>query len=75
MSMTRREFLMTAGVGAAMALSGETYAHSVEPEWVEVTRRALAIPGWPPTFDGLRVAHLTDLHHSPWSASNILRGA
>lgn len=74
MSMTRREFLMGTSLGAAMALSGERYAHSVEPEWVEVTRRALTIPGWPPTFDGLRVAHLTDLHHSPMVSLEYLEG-
>lgn len=63
--MTRREFLVGTAAGAAMVLTGKTYAHSVEPEWIEVTRRTLAIPGWPSAFDGLRVAHLTDLHHSP----------
>ena len=64
--MTRREFLIRAGAGAAaIAVGGTTYAYAVEPEWLEVTHRTVNLRGWPPAFDGLRVAHLTDLHHSP----------
>ncbi len=64
--MTRREFLVRlAAAGAATAAAGCTYAYEVERRWVQVTRRVITIPGWPPAFDGLRVAHLTDLHHSP----------
>ncbi len=64
--MTRREFLIRAGAGAAaLVAGGTTYAYAVEREWLEVTHRTVKLEGWPPAFDGLRVAHLTDLHHSP----------
>jgi len=64
--MTRWEFILRAGAGAAaLAFGGATYAYAVEREWVEVTRRTVTLKGWPVAFDGLRVAHLTDLHHSP----------
>ncbi len=66
MKLSRRDFLIrTAAAGVAMAAGSATYGYAVESEWVEVTRRTLAIPGWPRAFDGLRVAHITDLHHSP----------
>ena len=65
MKLTRREFLIrTAAAGVAVAAGSATYGYAVESEWVEVTRRTVAIPGWPRAFDGLRVAHITDLHHS-----------
>ena len=64
--MTRREFLIRTGAGAAAAAVGGTaYAYAVEREWVEVTRRTVTLRGWPPAFEGLRLAHITDLHHSP----------
>jgi len=64
--MTRRDFLIRcAAAGVAAATGGGAYAYAVESRWVEVTRRTVAVPGWPAAFDGLRVAHLTDLHHSP----------
>lgn len=66
MGLTRREFLMRcAAAGVAMATGSGAYAYAVEPRWVELTRRTITVPGWPSAFDGLRVAHLTDLHHSP----------
>lgn len=65
MPITRRQFLVrSAAAGAACAAGGATYGYALEARWVEVTRRTLAIPGWPAAFDGLRVAHITDLHHS-----------
>lgn len=36
----------------------------VEPRWVEFTSHRVAIPGLPPQLDGLRIAHLTDIHAS-----------
>jgi predicted MPP superfamily phosphohydrolase len=37
----------------------------VEPRWLEVTRREVALPRLPPALDGLRIAHLSDFHLSP----------
>ena len=66
MRISRREFVMrAAAAGVAIASGSATYGYAVESEWVEVTRQTIAIPGWPRPFDGLRVAHITDLHHSP----------
>lgn len=38
------------------------YGVAVEPSDLEVSRVTLSLPGLPRAFDGLRVAHLTDLH-------------
>jgi hypothetical protein len=38
------------------------YAWLVEPNWIEVTRHQAWFKTLPPEFDGLLVAHLSDLH-------------
>jgi predicted MPP superfamily phosphohydrolase len=40
------------------------YAWLIEPNWLEVTRHDAWFPALPPEFDGLVVAHLSDLHIS-----------
>ena len=45
---------------AGGALAG--YALRFEPRWVEVVRLSLSFPRLPPSFDGLTIAHLSDLH-------------
>src|SRR5436305_5451719 len=56
----RRWGLAAAGLGAA-ALA---YATLVEPTWLDIARREVALPRLPPALDGLRIAHLTDFHVS-----------
>ena len=46
-----------AGLGAVTA-----YAHWLEPVWLEVTRRDLAIARLPASLDGRTLLHLSDLH-------------
>ncbi len=62
---TRRKFfkgLLAAGlVGASGAAA---YGSLVEPFDYEVTETDVFIRGLPPSFEGFRVAHLTDVHHS-----------
>jgi predicted MPP superfamily phosphohydrolase len=58
----RREFLRHAGVyGAAapfaLSLTGVPLSYDFR-----VDERELRLPGWPPALDGLRVAHLSDIH-------------
>jgi uncharacterized protein len=40
------------------------YATQVEPTWLEVKRRELALPRLPPALEGLRIAHMSDFHLS-----------
>ena len=64
--LTRRR-LLAAGAGLfGASFSVGAYARWVEPTWVEVTQNDLPVPGLPPAWDGLRVAHLSDLHLCPW---------
>jgi len=61
--LTRRRLL---AAGAAIAGTGfgvGAYARWIEPTWVEVLERDLPVPNLPPAWDGLRVAHIADLHH------------
>lgn len=58
----RRDFLRHAGVyGAAapfaLSLTGVPLSYDFR-----VDERELRLPGWPPALDGLRVAHLSDIH-------------
>jgi hypothetical protein len=70
----RRAFLRTAalastGGAAAFGLGGAREAYG-DPE---ITRRTLAFPDLPPGLDGLRVAHLSDLHAGPLVGPALLR--
>ena len=62
--LTRRRLLVGgAGLfGASLLLGG--WGTVVEPRWVDFTHHDVALAGLPPRLDGLRVAHLTDLHAS-----------
>jgi len=61
---SRRKFLRRAlGGGAVAATLG--YAWGIEPHWVEVVRRPLAIDGLPEALVGKRLVQLSDLHIGP----------
>lgn len=38
------------------------YAWRIEPRWLRVAHRTLAVPDLPPAFEGYRIAQLSDLH-------------
>src|SRR2546430_17349972 len=66
MAWTRREFmrgLATAGLVGVSVTS--TYAALVEPRAYELTETDIHIPDLPPAFDGVHIAQVSDLHHSP----------
>lgn len=61
---SRRRFLaatatFAAGVGLGL------YAWQVEPHWLEIVRRPMAVPGLPEALRGRTLAHLGDLHVGP----------
>ena len=68
--MKRRDFLLAAGAGLT-ALG--TYAHWLEPFWIEVSRRDLPIAGLPHSLDGRSLLHLSDLHVGPVDDSYLER--
>lgn len=68
MALSRRAFLTRLGCACvgAMVPASVGYAWAIEPRWLHVYRREVRIPGLPPTFEGLRLAQLTDIHHGPF---------
>lgn len=60
-----RRGLLTATGSAAVgnAVGALVAALLIEPRWIHVTRPTVWLPDLPDGWDGLRIAHLTDLHH------------
>ncbi len=70
----RRAFLRTAavastGAAATFGIGGARQAYG-DPQ---ITRRILAFPDLPAGLDGLRIAHLSDLHAGPLIGAGTLR--
>jgi uncharacterized protein len=61
-TITRRNFLYTA---AASAAGAGLYTWRVEPHWLEITRRPLAIRALPPSLAGRTLAQISDVHVGP----------
>ncbi len=62
----RRQFLRTTILGiTGSGLAAGTYAHWIEPHWVEVVRRSLPIAGLPEALWGRTLVQVSDLHIGP----------
>ncbi len=66
--VTRRKFLryiggMAAGV-TLIGAGGLTYATKIEPDWVDITRMPLTLPGLEAAFEGFRLVQFSDIHIS-----------
>ncbi len=74
---TKKTFLKGAIWGSTLALismgGGVYYAGTIEPRWVERVKLTLAIPGLPAAFDGITIAHITDLHFGAYVPAHYLR--
>jgi hypothetical protein len=68
-TISRRTFLRNVlGVVAGAAIAtplGYWYVSDIEPRWLAVERLTLRLPRLPKAFDGLTLAHLSDLHAGP----------
>ena len=71
--LTRRRFLSAIG-GTAAAGSG-FYTWRIEPHWVEIVRRPLAIRGLPAALAGKTLAQVSDIHVGPRVADDYVIGA
>ncbi|MHC4662792.1 MAG: metallophosphoesterase [Planctomycetota bacterium] len=65
--ISRRKFVIrtsawTLGIVGAGVLGTGAYAHWIEPFWVKHHDVEVKIPGLPPSFDGFKIAHVSDLH-------------
>lgn len=68
--MNRRRFVVAAGTGVIGLL---TYAHWIEPFWLEVTQHDMPITRLPQSLVGKTVLHLSDLHIGPLVDEDYLR--
>lgn len=64
--MNRRTFLKISAAFAGSTACGGVWSTLIEPGWLEVTRTVIPLPGLPESFDGFRVALVTDIHHGPF---------
>ena len=72
--VTRRGlFLLTRRAAVAGVAGTAAYAFLGELRNVEVTRQIVRVRGLPPPLQGLRIVHLTDIHHGPWTSLQYIR--
>ena len=65
MALTRRDFLRSATVVTAGALTGvAAYGVAYERHQIDRIVRDVPVRGLPPALDGLRIGMITDVHHS-----------
>jgi predicted MPP superfamily phosphohydrolase len=71
--MTRRLFLRRMfWTGAALAAGGAAYPALIEPSRLAIHHIPLRIPNLPAVWEGLTIAHLTDLHRSRYISAGYL---
>jgi uncharacterized protein len=70
---TRPRATLAAGVALTAALGVGAYSVLVEPRWLEVTETEIPLPRLPRALDGLRIAHLSDLHLSHFVSRQYLQ--
>ena len=69
-TLSRRGFIKYTGLGALagvfLGFSAWSYATQVEPRWIDITEIHLPLRRLPPSFNGLRVVQLSDIHIGGW---------
>ena len=76
MRLTRRAALKGAVAAAIGAVTGSaTYGVVYERHHLGVTRATLPVSGLPEALEGLRIALLTDIHHSPLVSADDVQKA
>src|SRR5437899_2617089 len=61
---SRRALLRNLAAGLTFPTLATAYATQVEPFWPQFHELSMPIKNLPAAFDGLRIAHLSDLHVS-----------
>jgi uncharacterized protein len=74
--VSRRDLLRgIAAAGIGMATGAIVYGAQYERYHLRVTRETLRIPAFRPGLDGLRIAFLTDFHHSETGPRRLVEAA
>lgn len=71
--MKRRKFLSLSLKTAAGLIAGGGALGLLGVYHCTINRRMICVPGIPRTFDGFRIALLSDFHHSPWVSASYIR--
>jgi len=75
-TISRRQFLKRLlGSSALLAAGGGFYSEAIEPWRIQVRRITIPVRNLPEALNGLRIAHLTDLHRSRFVNSEFLARA
>ncbi len=72
---SRRALALSAGALTALAGGVGVYAWRVEPHWIRVVRRNMAIAGLPAALEGKTLVQISDLHVGAIVDSNYLIAA
>lgn len=73
---SRRTFLTMGAYSAPAIVAGTTvYSASYAPENLEVRRYTIPVRGLPKSLDGIRIAHVSDLHLGPYVSQDQIRRA
>lgn len=73
--MNRRRFLKCAlGSTLAAPILATCYGR-LEARWLHVVRQTIFVPNLPPSFEGMKLALVADLHHGPWVPLDFIRAA
>ncbi|REJ74905.1 MAG: phosphoesterase [Acidobacteria bacterium] len=72
--MSRRKLLgYLLGTGLGATFGAGLYTWRVEPHWVEIVHRVLAVRDLPPSLEGALLVQLSDLHVGPEVSDSYLR--
>ena len=64
--MDRRKFFKIAGVTALGSVTAAGIYPFLEAKWCRLARRTITLPNLPPTFRGMTLALISDVHHGPF---------
>lgn len=63
--LSRRRFLQSVGTSLGAAVGVGVYTWRIEPNWLEIVRRPLAIHRLPPSLGGRTLVQVSDIHVGP----------
>jgi uncharacterized protein len=72
--LPRRPWRLGLGLTTSLIVALAVYGFQIEPNWLQINRVTIAIPGLSPEFVGYRLVQLGDLHMDSWMTAQRLQG-